>query len=188
MHRRGAEPLLLGWIVVVVGMGVVPGLVSPAGPQIDSDYWQWSVPCAVAGAGLLGRMFQGMLVGRNFWLRGSPTDLTIDDFQSWVIGVLAAGLLMTIAPIDAVYVLNEVFGDSYTALYTATDKYMVYGHGPHQSVCYGVVVVNNADMSDVFRMCVSQAEHNETVIGDKMKVKGRRSRYVNQMLSYDWLS
>lgn len=188
MPRRRAEPLLLAWCFALLGSGVVPALAGPTRPQIDSDYWQLSIPCAIAGVGILGWMFERMLFGRNFWLRGSPTDLTIDGFQSWVVGVLAAIPLMMIAPIDAAYVVNDVFGVSYTALYTATDKYMIYGHGPHQGICYGIAVVNNADPSDEFRMCVSQAERDETVIGDKMKVKGRRSRYINQMLSYDWLS
>lgn len=64
-HRR-AEPLLLGWCFVMLGLGVVPALVGPTRPQIDGDYWQWCVPCAIAGVGLVGWMFQRMLLGRNF--------------------------------------------------------------------------------------------------------------------------
>ena len=92
---------------------------------------------------------------------------------------------MVIAPLDAAYVINETVGVPYIELYTVTDKYTNYGHQPHQGVCHGITVANDTDPSDIFRMCVSQAEQDEINVGEKMKVKGRRSRYVNQMLSYD---
>jgi hypothetical protein len=187
-ETRRAEPLLIGYCFIVVCFMAALVLRGPAGPHIDSDYWQWSIPCAVAGTGLLGWLFQRILIGRKFWPRGSPTDQTIDDAWSWFVGILAAGLLMTIAPYDAAFVINRAVGAPYTGLYTVIYKFTSFSHQRHSSVCHGIVVASDADPSDVFRLCVPQAEQDETVVGDKMKVKGRRSRYVNQMLSYDWLS
>ncbi len=95
---------------------------------------------------------------------------------------------MAIAPLDAAYLINETVGVPYTGLYTVIYKYTSYGNHPHHGVCHGIAVANDTDPSDVFRMCVSQAEQDETIVGDKMKVKGRRSRYVDQMLGYERLS
>jgi hypothetical protein len=116
---RRAEPLLVGYCVVLVGLTIEPILAGPAS-NIDSDYWQWSVPCAVVGAGLLGWLFQQILVGRKFWPRGSSADQTIDEAWSWLVGILAASTLMMIAPLDAVYAINETVGVPYTELYTVT--------------------------------------------------------------------
>ena len=142
MHASGsrrAEPLLAGYCIVLLGLAIGPILAGPAS-NIDSDYWQWSVPCAVVGAALLGWLFQRILMGRKFWPRGSSADKTIDEAWSWFVGILAASTLMMIAPLDAAYVINETVGVPYTKLYTVTYKYTSFGHQPHQGVCNGITV------------------------------------------------
>jgi hypothetical protein len=184
---RRAEPLLIAFGLIFVFLAFSLTLRGPAEARIDSDYWQLSVPCAIAATLLLGWLFQRILIGRKFWPRGSLTDQTIDEAWSWFIGIAAAGMLMTMAPFDAAFVINRTVGIPYTGLYTVTFKFTSIPYQRHASVCHGIVVVSDTDPSDVFRLCVPKDEQDETVVGDKMKVKGRRSRYVNQMLSYDWL-
>jgi hypothetical protein len=187
-ETRRVEPLLIGYCFLLVCLMPALMLRGPAGPHIDSDYWLWSVPCAITGTGLLGWLFQRILLGRKFRLRGLPAELTVDEGWSWFVGILAAGLLMTITPYAAAFVTNRTVGVSYTGIYTVIEKFTSVGRQRYASVCYGIVVASDADPSDIFRLCVSPAEQDETVVGDKMKVKGRRTRYVNQMLSYDWIS
>ena len=59
-----AEPLLIGFCVAFLGMGIVPVLAGTA-TNIDDGYWQWSVPCAIVGTGFLAWLFQWIPIGRR---------------------------------------------------------------------------------------------------------------------------
>jgi hypothetical protein len=185
---RRAEPLLMWYCLTLAGLAIALFLRGPAAPHIDDDLWRWTAPCAVVGTALLGWLFKRKLTGRTFQLRGSQTAQIIDDGWSWLVGILAAGTLMMIVPYDAAYGINRVIGLPYTDVYTVAETYTTLTHGVHSSACYGILIERESDPDDAFRLCVSEAEQDKATVGRKMEVRERRSRYIDQMIGYDWLA
>jgi hypothetical protein len=100
--------------------------------------------------------------------------------ESWVSGITAGAFLVALAAGDFANVMNRIIGVPYTAAYAVAEKYT----NNDKRTCYGLALTKVWDPLDQFRMCVSEAEQGATEIGDVIQVTGRRSQYVNQMLSY----
>lgn len=100
--------------------------------------------------------------------------------ESWTTGAISAAILTALATVAFANVMNTVVGLPYLASYDVAKKYITYG----KHKCYGLAMTKVDDPVDQFEICVSQSKHEEIVVGDKLEIKGWRSRYVNQLLSY----
>ncbi|WP_027796222.1 hypothetical protein [Paraburkholderia acidipaludis] len=94
--------------------------------------------------------------------------------------LIGAALLVFAAIGGSANVMNQMIGIPYAATFTVTDKYIV--HGKHD--CYGLTLTKTDDPSDLLKICVSHSQQDAIATQDMLQVNGRRSPYVNQVLSY----
>jgi len=162
-------------LVVVVWIASPDGLAF----RISSGYWHRSLPVAIPVGLFTAWKFQRALVGRSYKPRSGP-ERTFGLPDSWMVGLAGAALLVFFAVCGFANVMNQVIGVAYTTPYAVTGKSVV--HGKHR--CYGLTLTNTDDPTDQLEICVSPSQQDATAIHDVLQVSGRRSRYVNQMLSY----
>ena len=101
--------------------------------------------------------------------------------ESWAMGSIAAAVLVAFAGGAFANVMNQVIGASYVATYEVVGKYIQRG----KRTCYGLTLVKVGDPTDQFQMCVVESEQERTATGELLQVSGRRSKYINQILSYN---
>ncbi|MGF6603699.1 hypothetical protein P3T23_008453 [Paraburkholderia sp. GAS448] len=148
--------------------------------RISSDYWRWVAPMAIPAAIFIAWTLKRAFVGSWYKPRYAREEHQMGVAQSWATGAIAAAILALFGTSAFANVMNQVIGVPYDATYDVTAKYVT--HGKH--TCYGLTLTRVGDSLDQFRICVPQSEQDATGIGDILQVKGQRSRFVNQMLSY----
>jgi hypothetical protein len=148
--------------------------------RISSDYWRWVAPVALPAAIVIAWLLQRAFVGCRYKPRHAGEERQIGLAESWMTGVFAAVFIVLFATDALANVMNQVIGVAYDATYDVAAKSVT--HGKH--TCYSLTLTRVGDPLDQFQICVPQSEQDATSIGDILQVKGRRSRYVNQMLSY----
>jgi hypothetical protein len=175
-------PLQVAYFIVLL---VISWLGYAGGPaiQIDSYYkhvgWLLGIPVGLA----MAWYFQRILIGRLYKSR-SGAMLPLGLRSSWMIGGIAAGVLVMLLPFAAATVVNRVIGTTYTVSYMVIGKSVEHG----KRTCYDLTMAKADNQSDRFDVCVPEVEQEATSIGDKMQVTGRRSRYVNQILRFRRIS
>jgi hypothetical protein len=167
--------------VFVVGIALAWGS-SFDGPavRISRDYWRWVAPVTIPTTIFVTWRLQRALIGSWYKPRYASEERQFGLTESWITGAIAAIILAAFATGAFANVMNQVIGVSYVATYDVIGKYI--NRGKH--TCYGLTVTKVGDPLDQFQLCVSQSEQEETTIGDRLQVDGRRSRYVNQLLNY----
>jgi hypothetical protein len=179
---RTLTPLKVAYFIVFL---VISWLSYAGGPaiQIDSHYkhvgWLLGIPVGLA----MTWYFQRTLVGRLCESK-SGAMLPLGIRASWMIGGIAAGVLVMLLPFAVATVANRLIGTTYTVSYRVTGKSIERG----KRTCYDLTMAKADNPSDRFDACVSKAEQDATSIGDKMRVTGRRSRYVNQIIRFRRIS
>jgi hypothetical protein len=148
--------------------------------RIRHDYWRWIAPVAIPAALFIAWLLQKALVGSWYKPRGASQERRMGTGESWVLGAIAAAILVMCATGAFANAMNQVVGVSYIATYEVTGKYIERG----KRTCYGLTLAKVDDRADQFQMCVAQSEQEGTTIGEVLQVSGRRSKYVNQILSY----
>lgn len=148
--------------------------------QIRRDYWRWIAPMATSAAIFLAWRLQKALVGSWYKPRYASQERQMGIGESWAMGSIAAAVLVAFAGGAFANVMNQVIGASYVATYEVVGKYIQRG----KRTCYGLTLVKVGDPTDQFQMCVVESEQERTATGELLQVSGRRSKYINQILSY----
>ncbi|MBN3751671.1 hypothetical protein G3N95_01880 [Paraburkholderia sp. Tr-20389] len=148
--------------------------------RIRHEYWSRIVPLAIPVAIFIAWRLQKMLVGSWYTPRYASQERQMGIGESWATAVLAAVILVGFGTEAAANVMNQVVGVSYVATYEVASKFVERG----KHTCYGLTLIKVDDPTDQFQICVSNPEQEGTATGERWRVNGRRSRYVNQMLGY----
>jgi len=173
------------WVALFAGLALIALREVNGTAQISRDYWWWSVPCAIAGAGLLARLFYRQLVGKICRLGYSSTDIVMTVGGAWRAGITLSILVTAPSPLAFAHALNMMAGVPYTAMYSVSGKYII---PVKRGNCCKMILTREDNPSDKFKICVIESEYNVTTIGEKMSVNGRQSRYVNELFSHSKIS
>lgn len=167
--------------VFVVGIALACGS-SFEGPavRISRDYWRWIAPVAIPLAAVVAWGLQGALFGSWCKPRYAKEERQMRRGESLLMGAGAAVVLVTLASVTFANVANQVVGEAFVATFDVVAKHIKRG----KHTCYGITIVNVRDSHDQFEMCVPGAEYDRTALGQVLRVNGRRSKYVEQIVSY----
>jgi hypothetical protein len=170
--------------VFVVGMALAWGS-SFDGPahRISPDYWRLVVPVAIPLAVFVAWRLHKALFGAWYTPRYAKDERQMGLAESWQMGAIAAVILVGLAVAAFSNVMNQVIGIPYVATYDVAAKFVEPGYR-NRRTCYGLSIVRVGDSQDQFQLCVSKSEQERTAIGARLQVRGRQSRYVNQILSF----
>ena len=146
---------------------------------LNPEYWRTADPFAAVAALLFAWCLRERLVGRRYKPRGQA-ERTVGPRESWGFALVVAALLTPLGMLTVANVANRLIGVPYVERYVVTGKYEF--HGKH--TCYGLHLSGLENRSDRFDLCVPPAAQDATAVGDELQVTGRRSRFVNQMLSF----
>lgn len=148
--------------------------------RIRPDYWRVVVPVAIPLSAFIAWRLQKALIGTWYTPRYTKEKRQMGRAESWQMGVIVAAVLVGIAAVAFANVMNQVIGVPYTATYAVAEKYIHRG----KHTCYGLIIAKVGDSQDRFQTCVPERQQQITAIGEKLEVSGRRSKYVNQVLSF----
>jgi MFS family permease len=148
--------------------------------RISRDYWRWAALAAIPLGIIIAWRLHKALFGAWYKPRYAKEERQIGLPESWVMGVIAAVILVGFAMGAFANVMNQVIGLPYVATYIVAAKYVEHG----KRTCYGLTLAKVGDWRDRFQMCVPEMQQKGTALGEILHVSGRRSRYVNQVLAY----
>ncbi|MFM0547026.1 hypothetical protein PQR29_20125 [Paraburkholderia strydomiana] len=153
-----------------------------AGPtvQIQQEYWRWIAPIAIPTGIFIAWRLHKALVGSWYKPRNASEERQMGTAESWTTGMIAAVILVALGGEAFANVMNQVVGVPYAAAYEVAGKFTERG----KRTCYGLTTVRIGNPTDRFQMCVSRSEQEATGTRRVLQVRGRRSRFVNQILSY----
>jgi hypothetical protein len=168
-------------LVFVVGI-VLAWSSSFDGPavRISRDYWCWAALVAIPLAIIIAWRLHRALFGAWYKPRYAKEERQIGLSESWVMGAIAAVILVAFAMGAFANVMNQVIGLPYVANYIVAAKYVEHS----KRTCYGLTLAKVGDQRDRFQMCVPELQQKGTALGEILHLSGRRSRYVNQVLAY----
>lgn len=148
--------------------------------RISHDYWRLAVPVAVPVAMCLAWLIQWRLVGAWYTSRYARRERQMGPGEAWATGLIASAVLVMFGTGAVANVMNQVTGVPYVATYTVAGKFVAR----RKHTCYGLTLSRVGAPGDQFEMCVPQPEQESTIPGEMLQVSGRRSKYVDQIVSY----
>lgn len=176
---RDAHGVMLVVVPAAIALAWGASFDGPA-VRISHEYWRWMVPVAVAAAILIAWQIEKRLVGSWYTPRYARHQRQMGVSEAWVTGAIAAAVLAGFGTGAVANVMNQVAGVPYVTTYVVAGKFIER----RKHTCYGLMLSKVGNPVDQFQMCVSQPEQESTVPGEIVRVSGRRSKYVDQIVSY----
>ncbi|NLP63742.1 hypothetical protein [Paraburkholderia sacchari] len=167
-------------LVIATGIALACGLPSGLAIRISHDYWRLAAPVAIVAGIFVAWRLQKILVGSWYKPRYARDERQMEPRESWITGSICSAILVLLATMGVANAINQITGAPYVATYRITDKYIT--RGKHS--CYGLIFSKIDDREDQFNVCVSQTEQNAAAPGEVVQVNGRRSKYVDELLTY----
>jgi hypothetical protein len=167
-------------LIVVAGIALAWGASFDVPVRISRDYWRWIAPVAIPAAVVAAWAFQRALFGTWCKRRYEREERRLGRGESLMLGGFASCILIGLASMAFANVVNQVVGREYVATFNVAAKRIE--HRKH--TCYDLMIVNVRDLREQFDVCVSKADYDRTTTGQALRVTGRRSKYVDQLLTY----
>lgn len=167
-------------LVIAIGIALACGVPSGLATRISHDYWRLAAPVAIVAGIFVAWRLQKALVGSWYKSRYARDKRQMEPRESWLTGSICAAILVFLATMDVANAINQMTGAPYVATYRITDKYITRG----KHTCYGLTFAKIDDQEDRFSTCVSRAEQDAATTGEIVQVNGRRSKFVDELLTY----
>jgi hypothetical protein len=170
-------------VVVLIVVVVLADFLDSDGSavQISTGFWRIAALPTVLGVLLAAWPIQRYLLEKTRRSTYASSGRVKRLILSYCLALIVAGMIGYLTSASAAHLVNRFEGVPYRALYTVTDKYIHSG----KFTCYGLGIVKPDDQGDRFNVCVGKSEQNSISLGERVVVRGVRSRYVNLLTSID---